>query len=602
MVINANNRFITNRNTYKQIKVKINLDEKAYSILCKYVLQDSSIVRMEHLVNLRKILTIIDRASYQNNPEIVKRVYFIDKCLEARLSYNLTDRDMILLHANGGLEFKVDFLDYDNLTMSNDEVLWCHRMVSQVLQYYFIDNNVDTLQDIITRFKTTEYGNRGNIIEELENEIDILKNGFRQAKTESNINDVTFSLQEGVFESAVTDTYNIVTSPSRRLRTGMQGLNEMTGGGFESGRVYMFLGASGIGKSVTLLNLLYQLKIYNTKYKPKDPTKRPCVVLLTMENTVVETLTRLFDMVIDNSHGMQNYDLEEVLRLLRTQGQLNITESSPIDIVIRYKANKSVNTSYLYTLYDNLEDQGYEPICILQDHIKRIRSVDANTDIRIELGDTVNEFKVFASDKQIPVITVSHLNRDATKIIEDAARRGNQDNGKLLGKSNIGESLLMIDNIDCAIILTKDYDKFGNCYMTFNRVKMRDKGSKRSYIAQPFMPGNEIRLIEDIYGPAQFKESIHSEVFNNTSSVALTGASAMTPDEVIESIPKDDDNAFNEKKFYDPVVVNKDTDITDQMNDISNQLAGIINSQQVQPPVTPIIFRPYSPVTFSNVI
>jgi archaellum biogenesis ATPase FlaH len=601
MVINTNNRFITNRNAYKQIKVKINLDEKAYSILCKYVLQDSSIVRMEHLVNLRKMLTIIDRASYQNNPEIVKRVYFIDKCLEARLSYNLTDRDMILLHANGGLEFKVDFLDYDNLTMSNDEVLWCHRMVSQVLQYYFIDNNVDNLQDILTRFKTTEYGNRGNIIEELENEIDILKNGFRQAKTESNINDVTFSLQEGVFESAVTDTYNIVTSPSRRLRTGMQGLNEMTGGGFESGRVYMFLGASGIGKSVTLLNLLYQLKIYNTKYKPKDPTKRPCVVLLTMENTVVETLTRLFDMVIDNSHGMQNYDLEEVLRLLRTQGQLNITESSPIDIVIRYKANKSVNTSYLYTLYDNLEDQGYEPICILQDHIKRIRSVDANTDIRIELGDTVNEFKVFASDKQIPVITVSHLNRDATKIIEDAARRGNQDNGKLLGKSNIGESLLMIDNIDCAIILTKDYDKFGNCYMTFNRVKMRDKGSKRSYIAQPFMPGNEIRLIEDIYGPAQFKESIHSEVFNNTSSVALTGASAMTPDEVIESIPKDDDNAFNEKKFYDPVVVNKDTDISDQMNDINNQLAGIINHQPVQPAVTPIIFRPYSPVTFSKV-
>ena len=601
MVINTNNRFITNRNAYKQIKVKINLDEKAYSILCKYVLQDSSIVRMEHLVNLRKILTIIDRASYQNNPEIVKRVYFIDKCLEARLSYNLTDRDMILLHANGGLEFKVDFLDYDNLNMSNDEVLWCHRMVSQVLQYYFIDNNVDTLQDILTRFKTTEYGNRGNIIEELENEIDILKNGFRQAKTESNINDVTFSLQEGVFESAVTDTYNIVTSPSRRLRTGMQGLNEMTGGGFESGRVYMFLGASGIGKSVTLLNLLYQLKIYNTKYKPKDPTKRPCVVLLTMENTVVETLTRLFDMVIDNSHGMQNYDLEEVLRLLRTQGQLNITESSPIDIVIRYKANKSVNTSYLYTLYDNLEDQGYEPICILQDHIKRIRSVDANTDIRIELGDTVNEFKVFASDKQIPVITVSHLNRDATKIIEDAARRGNQDNGKLLGKSNIGESLLMIDNIDCAIILTKDYDKFGNCYMTFNRVKMRDKGSKRSYIAQPFMPGNEIRLIEDIYGPAQFKESIHSEVFNNTSSVALTGASAMTPGEVIESIPKDDDNAFNEKKFYDPVVVNKNTDIADQMSDISNQLAGIINSQPVQPAITPIIFRPYSPVTFSNV-
>ena len=80
-------------------------------------------------------------------------------------------------------------------------------------------------------------------------------------KTESNINDVTFSLRDGAFESAITDTYNIVTSPSRRLMTGMQGLNEMVGGGFESGRVYMFLGTSGVGKSVTLLNLLYQNNI-----------------------------------------------------------------------------------------------------------------------------------------------------------------------------------------------------------------------------------------------------------------------------------------------------------------------------------------------------
>lgn len=601
MVINTNNRFITNKNGYKQEKVKINLDEKAYTVLCKYVLQDSSVVRIEHLVNLKKVLDIMDKSSYQNNPEIVKRVYFINKCLEARLTYNLIDQDMIILHANGGLDFEVDFLDYNNLSITNDEILWCHRFVTQILQYNFIDVNINTLQDIMTRFKTTDYGNRGNIIEEFEAEIDRMKDGFRKVKTEDDINDVTFSLQSGKFESAITDTYNIVTSPSRRLRTGMQGLNEMLGGGFESGRVYMFLGASGIGKSVTLLNLLYQLKLYNIKYKLKDKTKKPCVVLLTMENTVVETITRLFDMVIENSHGMQNYSLEDVIRLLRDEGQLKITESSPIDIVIRYKANKSVNTSYLYTLYDNLEDQGYEPVAILQDHIKRIRSVDANTDIRIELGDTVNEFKVFASAKQIPVITVSHLNRDATRIIEDAARRGNQDNGKLLGKSNIGESLLMIDNIDCAIILTKDYDKFGNCYMTFNRVKMRDKGSKRSYIAQPFLPGNEIRLIEDIYGPAQFKESIHSEVFNNTSSVALTGSSAMTPGQVIESIPKDnDDNAFEKKKFYDPVIVNKNTDISEQLGDIQSQMNSIING--TEPAICPVIFRPFSPVQFSNVV
>ena len=597
MIINTNNKIRTNQRSSKPSKVKINLDEKTYNSLCKYVLQDPSVVRMEHLVNLKKMMSVIDRSSYENNPELVKRVNFINKALEARLDFNLTDPDMIIVHTNGGLTFKVDFLDYDHISMGNDAVEWCHRMVSQTLQYAFIDYNINDLQDIITRYKTTDYGSRGNIIDELEREIDIIKNGFRQVKTESNINDVTFSLRDGAFESAITDTYNIVTSPSRRLMTGMQGLNEMIGGGFESGRVYMFLGTSGVGKSVTLLNLLYQLKIYNKQYRVKDPTKKPCVVLLTMENTVVETLTRLFDMVVDNSDGTQNYDLQDVIRLLREEGQLKITESSPIDIVIRYKANKSVDTSYLYTLYDNLEDQGYEPICLIQDHIKRIRSVDANQDIRIELGDTVNEFKVFASTKQIPVITVSHLNRDATRVLEDAARRGNQDNGRLLGKSNIGESLLMIDNIDCAMILTKDYDRDGNCYMTFNRIKMRDKGSKREYIAQPFVMGNEIRLIEDLYGPAQFKESIHCEVFNNTGSMALSGSSAMTPGQVVEAIPKDGDNAFAKKEFFKPESITENTNMEDQRNALQEQLSGIMQSNVI--PFSPVFFKPVCPVTFS---
>ena len=42
----------------------------------------------------------------------------------------------------------------------------------------------------------------------------------------------------------------------------MQGFNELIGGGFESGRVYMLLGVAGIGKSMTLLNFINQYLIY----------------------------------------------------------------------------------------------------------------------------------------------------------------------------------------------------------------------------------------------------------------------------------------------------------------------------------------------------
>lgn len=544
--------------------IKLNLDLMTYDILCRYILQNNAMLKMEHLVNLRKLLSIIDYSTYENDPDKVKRVNFLMKALEARLDNNINDRDIILTYINGGLSFPIDFLDYNRIDLSKDEILWVHNLISETLQYQFIYNSIDDIQDICTRFKTSDFANRGRIVDEFEQIIDSLKNEFRHSRINDNSIDMVFSLREGVFQSAVTDTWNLITNPSRRLITGMQGLNEMTGGGFESGRVYMLLGTSGVGKSITLLNLIYQIKRYNAHYKPKDPTKTPCIVLLTMENTVVETITRLFDLVIEGSHGMANYGVNDVINMLRSQGELVLNDSSPIDIVIKYKANKSVDTSYLYTLCDDLDDDGYEVICLVQDHVKRIRSIYGNSDVRLELGDVVNELKVFAAYKDIPVITNSHLNRDAARILEEAARKANQDAGKLLGKSNTGESMLMIDNLDCAMIITLDFDKEENRYMTFNLIKMRDK-TARTYIAQPFNPGSTIRLMEDMGGIPQFKESIHTAPeIKKSSIIKMTGASSMfnNINDVIEITDEDvQNNSFSSQKYtldqnsYNPSII-----------------------------------------------
>lgn len=509
--------------------IKLQLDILNLDILCRYVLQTPALLRMEHLVNLRKMINIVDPCIYENDPEKLKRVQFIFKALEARLDHNINDQDLTLAYINNNTTFDIDFIDRDKIDLSKDEISYGHEIVGQGLRYQFVYNNVDDILDICTRFKAADFAHKGEVVEELENIVDTMKNNFRRTRTNDNAIDMNFSLRDGVFENAITDTWNLITNPSRRLMTGMQGLNEMVGGGLECGRVYMLMGTSGVGKSITLLNLIYQIKKYNTHFQTKDPTKTPCIVLLTMENTVVETITRLFDLVIEGSRGMGNYEVQDVISMLRDQGKLVLNDESPIDIVIRYKANKSVDTSYLYTLCDDLDDEGYEVICLVQDHVKRIRSIYPNSDLRLELGDVVNEFKVFAAEKDIPVISNTHLNRDAARIIEDAARKANQDTGKLLGKSNIGESMLMIDNLDCGIIITLDFDKEENRYMTFNLIKMRDK-TERTYIAQPFDQGSTIRLMEDVGGIPQFKESIHTAPeFNNRPNtiIKMSGASSM---------------------------------------------------------------------------
>ena len=366
--------------------IKLQLDIITYDIYCRYVLQPSSMIRMEQLVNLRNMMNSIDPSTYENDTEKMKRVRFIYRALEARLENNIEDTDLILTYINGGLSFKIDFLDYDHIVLNKNEIEYVNKMVTETLTYQFLYQKCDNILDAFSRFKTTDFNNRANLIPELEQLTDELKNGFRIAKTTNSIVDMEFSLEDGLFENTIRDAYNIITNPSRRLITGMQGLNEMLGGGFESGRFYILMGTSGVGKSLTLLNLMYQIKTYNTHYRTKDPTKRPCIVLLTMENTVIETITRLWSLTTEDNLGMESFTVDEVIHKLRNEGHLMLNESSPINIVIKYKPNKSVNTSYLYSMCDEMEDRGFEVICVIQDHLKRIRSIDNNPDLRLELG------------------------------------------------------------------------------------------------------------------------------------------------------------------------------------------------------------------------
>lgn len=526
MVVN----FPSNKKYSQRVNgIKILFDIRTLDIFCRYIMSTSSYLRINHIMNLGKLIRNLDSSMYEMDPEKIKRIHFLLRAIEARLDYKLTDINMIWIHIMNNIDVDIDFLGEKIEELDKKSILWINDMVADSLQYAFVYEDADRMLDLCTRIINSDYNNRGTLVQQYEQLIDHGKNEFRRTKAAHNAMDMTFSLRSGVFEQAVTDTYNIVTSPSRFLITGMQGLNEMLGGGFESERVYMFVGITGVGKSLTLLNLAYQIKMFNKNYKTKDPTKTPCIVILTMENSVVETITRLFDLVVKESVGMANYTLEEVLRKLREEGELKLTDESPIDIVIKYKANRSVDTSYLYTLCDDLEDDGYEVICLFQDHVKRIRSSESFNDVRIELGEVVNDFKAFATERGIPVISDTHFNRETIKMAEEAATKNVQvDITKRMGKGGISESMLMWDNLDYGIAINLDYDENGYKHMAFYLNKQRSN-SDRNYFVQPFVYGNPIRLVSDVGGVPMFKESLHQvPQYQNAASIRSSSVSAIT--------------------------------------------------------------------------
>ena len=502
--------------TYTKVnkKLPINFDLSSLTLMCNYVISENRNIRRLQYVNLRNLIDMLDMEKYINDPERYKRIIFIRKGLEARLERGISDPILLYKYINGGI-IDDDIIDISSFSsLSNNEIDWINETVSSTIKSAFIYEECDRMIDLWTRFRSADYTSISAISAEIEQATAQLHTKFRKAKVESNTEQM-FSLAPDNLHAVLMDTWEETTSKYRKLITGMQGFNQLIGGGFENTRVYLLLGITGVGKSMTLMNIAYQIKKYNKGFKPKDPTKRPCVLYLTMENTVTESLQRLFQICTGEELAKQSSP-EEAERKLRTEGELYLTDSSPIDILIKFKPNKSEDTSYLYTLVEDLEDEGYEVICLLQDHAKRIRSTTNNPDIRLELGDVINEFKTFAMLKDIPVISNSHLNREGARVIDANATSSKSDLTRLLGKSNIGESLLMLDNVDFAAIINNEYDREGNKYMVFKQIKTRIK-SFRDYICQPFDKENEIKLVEDYYSPLPvFKETLYSDPVLNT--------------------------------------------------------------------------------------
>ena len=484
------------------VKLNMNFNISTLEIMASYSVSENRNIRRSQLMQMRNLFAMLDENLYIVDHNKNRYFNFIIKALEGRLEKNIKDLDILDKFINGGFieddsENSEEQIHISQLkVLSNPEVEWVSSTISESLKYSYINNDMNELYELLVKFRASDYSSRGEIVRLIEDEIVKVNNLFRKAKSEQS-HEVTFSLKDGIFEDSMREIHENVTNPSCRLYTGMQGFNELIGGAFETTRVYMLLGLAGAGKSFTLLNIAKQLKTNNKHYRPKDPTKIPVIVYLTMENTVQETVTRLFE--ITTGQDMGKVDVETAIKMLKKDGEMYIADDNPIDIIVKYVPNRSVDTSYLYTLAEDLEDEGYEMICLIQDHVKRIRSIERTPDIRIELGNVINEFKTFAMLKDCVVITNGHLNREAAKSIDDGNRTNKGDLIRMIGRANISESMLMIDNLDVGIVIQQEYDEKGNRYMGFKRIKERIKCNPNfNIVYQMFKSPDSLELIEDL--------------------------------------------------------------------------------------------------------
>ena len=160
----------------------------------------------------------------------------------------------------------------------------------------------------------------------------------------------------------------------------------------------------------------------------------------------------------------------------------------------------------------------------------------------------------FFQDIKAPYIPVSDEDTpEWLKPFIDDSRKGSVNMTVIRGRRN-GQYVYNVHDDLMSSLIGYFYDQDGNRYMAFNMVKMRTK-TNRTYIAQPFYQNSTIRLVEDLGGIPQFKESIHTlpQMNNGSSIVKISGASSMTnniTDVINDFVEEENENAFNKKKFY----------------------------------------------------
>ena len=477
-------------------KIKFKFPKSILNLFIGYSLYpDTSKVSKMDLSNLYKLLKMTDERSYEFDVSMYARLELAKKILEARIEKGLYSFDAIMSYCNIENDVENNKLinninSFTNLTES--EIKYITRAVTDRLQYAFILLYKEIILNEFLKIDTGEFTSYKEVVAEVKEQCAQLLNDIRKADAATMKK--SFSLKEGIFEELVTSAVASITDPGTALVTGVQMLNDMLYPGYMTGRLYIWLGISGSFKSLMLLMSCYWIK----KYNKIETTKTPTVLYITTENSIDESIIRLFNMST-TCGDIRQYLPEEIAGMMRESGGLTLDDGDT-DIVMQYYNNFEISTGDIYNIVDDLEDNNREVIAVVVDYIKRIRSISPTIDERIRLANVSNELKDLSVNLKIPVITAQQINRAGNMALDNASETGKEDLARFLGRGNIAQCWDIIENSDWCGILNIEVEKSSNIkYLTVKEIKKRYKSMTNiTYFNQPFVDVDSIQMVEDV--------------------------------------------------------------------------------------------------------
>lgn len=487
-------------------QIHINFDVAMLNALIKYT-RCIGWVQRPQLDSLMKLMNQIDINSYNYNEDLQIRIKLVQAICEGVVTENILDDDVLEMYVRERVPDGVDVLTnvgFEVNKLNKSECNTIEKAISERLQYSYLYRFKSTILDLYDDIEKPSFNSYYNAIEKLKEELSKLMVNLQTANAgDEMIREFDFSgyLYDTLMDKIVARSKKASTI----LYTGMRCLNAMLSPGFESGRIYLFLGGTGKGKSGVLLNIADQLRLFNPQIKPVENGIRKTIVFVTMENVISETIERLFDMYNDTGINMKNLDPEQVKKILRENGRFTFDGENGIDIDILYFSDLEIKTADLYQILFNLRDKGKQPIALIIDYILKLDSTRENqNDERLRLTNCGKELKVLAQLFDIPVISAMQFNREGNAIIDAATTDEKEGILNFVGPSMIGTAWGLINECDWVGAINLERRRSTNLvYMAFKLYKIRGKRDAMGidYFNHPFNSNNSLRLQTDVDKP-----------------------------------------------------------------------------------------------------
>lgn len=486
----------------KYRKILLAIDILDLDLLCAYVMNTkTTYITFATLSNIKNMLELMDMRFFETQDQKMARIHFIQEALRLRLDERINQpkiiKSMIYNRVPPKYRSIIEndiMMDATSTVLSKEEIRAINTAIIDKLLHGYILYYKGEFMRVFEKLESGSYDYLKNVIDEFKETLDALQNEIRQAETYIHEN-TALSLDN--FDAVVMGALERINAPKNKLQVAIQYWNNMLSGGYESGRVYIHTMLTGVGKSNILLNALVQIRMMNLFLETKDPTKKPTILFVTQENSLDETIERLYNITVQTG-DIRGFDKAEIIRKLKEEGGFTM-DGGMMNVHIRYFPDRSISTSDLYGVIDNIEKTGYEVVCLIHDYIYRIKSTENHSEFRLELGAITNEFGNLAKYYGIPVITATQLNRKAQDMLEEALKDGKMDISKLINESHLAESWLMANNADYIIAGHKEMDAEGNSYYTFKTLKRRGRPDPNiiDYFAHP-IETHGIKLLHDI--------------------------------------------------------------------------------------------------------